>query len=187
MDLTSHQEPRCWQVCSHTDARRSLASRIALHERIFTNAKNELSSEVTRTPRPVLGTLEAAPSWLAARLRLLALGLALLRPIGLHRACMWKAWRLSYMCKVRRLALRRPLSAPDRAAGCPELRPASANPPSWAALAGHLCRVSTYTHAHTYYICRCIYAFPCLCTCLCIPMRTHMHISTQCGSSLQVL
>jgi hypothetical protein len=100
-----------------------------LHESIFTNAKNELSSEVTRTPRPVLGTLEAAPSWLAARLRLLALGLALLRPIGLHRACMWKAWRLSYMCKVRRLALRRPLSAPDRAAGCPELRPASANQP----------------------------------------------------------
>ena len=50
----------------------------------------------TRTTRPVLGTLEAAPSWLAARLRLLALGLALLRPIGLHRACMWKAWRLSY-------------------------------------------------------------------------------------------
>ena len=63
-------------------------SRTALHESIFTNAKNELSSEVTRTTRPVLGTLEAAPSWLAARLRLLALGLALLRPIGLHRACM---------------------------------------------------------------------------------------------------
>jgi hypothetical protein len=102
-------------------------------------------------------------------------------------SCVGNKYDLQNKVALGQRALRRTLSAPDRAPGCPELRPASANPPSWAALAGHLCRVSTYTHAHTYYICRCIYAFPCLCTCLCIPMRTHMHISTQCGSSLQVL
>ena len=37
------------------------------------------------------GGRAAPPSWLAARLRLLALGLALLGPVGLHRACVWKA------------------------------------------------------------------------------------------------
>ena len=36
------------------------------------------------------------------------------------------------------LALRSLLSAPDRAPGCPELRPASANQPLRAALAGHI-------------------------------------------------
>ena len=45
-------------------------------------------------------------------------------------------------------ALRRPLSAPDRAPGCPEPRPASANQPAGAALAEHPGLFSTQLGTH---------------------------------------